>query len=95
MVDLLKPFRAFSYYALSQNGSSGMKAVLPALTGRSYDHLAIQEGGAASMEFLRVHFTDVPETEREQVRGHLEDYCRLDTEGMIWIVDALRRVAAQ
>jgi hypothetical protein len=37
-----------------------------------------------------VHFTDVPETERGQVRRHLEDYCRLDTEGMIWIVDALR-----
>ena len=95
MVDLLKPFRAFNYYAPSQNGSAGMKAVLPALTGRSYDHLAIQDGGAASMEFLRVHFTDVLETERDQVRRDLEAYCRLDTEGMIWIVDALRRLAAQ
>ena len=37
MVDLLKPFRAFRYYAPGQNGSASMKAVLPALTGRSYD----------------------------------------------------------
>jgi hypothetical protein len=41
MVDLLKPFRAFRYYAQGQNGSASMKAVLPALAGRSYDHLAI------------------------------------------------------
>jgi hypothetical protein len=56
-----------------------MKAVLPALTGRTYDHLAIQEGGTASLEFLRVHFTDVPDAERQRVRRALEEYCGQDT----------------
>ena len=95
LVDLLKPFRAFRYYAPGQGGSASMKAVLPALAGRSYNHLAIQEGGTASLEFLRVHFTDVPDAERQRVRRELEEYCGQDTEGMIWIVEALRRLVAQ
>ena len=70
-----------------------MKAVLPALTGKGYEGLAIQEGGMASREFLRVTFGDVPEAERQQVRKHLEEYCGQDTEGMIWIVEALRKLA--
>ena len=95
MVDLLKPFRAFRYYAPGQKGSASMKAVLPALTGHTYDSLAIQEGGTASLEFLRVHFTDVPDAERQRVRRELEEYCGQDTEGMIWIVEALRRLVGR
>ena len=67
-----------------------MKTVLPALTGRGYEGLATQEGGTASLEFLRVTFGDVSEEERQRVRRQLEEYCGQDTEGMIWIVDALR-----
>ena len=69
-----------------------MKAVLPVLTGRGYEGLEIQEGGMASMEFLRVTFGDVPEAERLKVREQLERYCGQDTEGMIWIAEALRRL---
>jgi len=72
-----------------------MKPILPALTEDDYDSLAIQEGGTASLEFLRVHFTDVPDAERQRVRRQLEEYCGQDTEGMIWIVEALRRLVAQ
>ena len=70
-----------------------MKAVLPALTGRGYDHLAIQEGGTASLEFLRVPFGDVPTAERAAIRGQLEKYCAIDTQGMYWIVEALKELA--
>jgi hypothetical protein len=69
-----------------------MKDVLPALTGKDYTSLEIQEGGAASREFLRVTFGDVSESERKRVRRALETYCGQDTEGMIWILDALRGV---
>ncbi len=93
VVDLLDPFRSFDYYHPDQQGSASMKAVLPALTGKGYEGLAIQEGGMASREFLRVTFGDVPEAERQQVRKHLEEYCGQDTEGMIWIVEALRKLA--
>jgi hypothetical protein len=92
VVDLLLPFRGFRYYHPRQNGSASMKAVLPALTGRGYAQLAIQEGDTASREFLRVTFGEVSEAERRRVRGHLEAYCGQDTEGMIWIIEALRQL---
>jgi hypothetical protein len=90
IVDLLLPFRGFRYYHPNQFGSASMKKVLPALTGRGYEELEIKEGGQASMEFLRVTFGDVPEAERQKVRQQLERYCGQDTEGMVWITDALR-----
>ncbi|HEX9255170.1 MAG TPA: DUF2779 domain-containing protein [Candidatus Angelobacter sp.] len=93
IVDLLLPFRRFHYYHPQQNGNASMKAVLPALTGRGYDQLAIQDGGMASQEFLRGHFGSVTDEERERVRRQLEEYCGLDTMGMIQIVDALRDAA--
>lgn len=95
VLDLLLPFRGFRYYHPQQNGSASMKVVLPALTGRTYDDLEIKEGGAASSEYLRVHFGDVREEDRQRVRRALEAYCGLDTDGMIWIVDALRRLVAK
>lgn len=66
-----------------------MKSVLPALTGKDYSGLEIQEGDAAGREFLRVTFTDVAESERTWVRRALDLYCGQDTEGMVWIVEAL------
>ena len=44
----------------------------------SYNHLAIHEGGTASLEFLRVHFADIPDTQHHQVRRELEKYCGQD-----------------
>ncbi len=92
-VDLLKPFRSFHYYHPNQFGSASIKAVLPALTGKGYDHLEIQEGSTASLEFLRVSFGDVPETEKQRLRRQLEEYCALDTEGMVFIVAELEKLA--
>ena len=89
-VDLLTPFRSFHFYDPSQGGSASMKAVLPALTGKGYEALAIQEGGAASREFLRVTFGGVVDAERLRVRRELQAYCGQDTEGMVWITDCLR-----
>jgi len=93
VVDLLLPFRGFKYYHPAQDGSASIKAVLPVLTGKSYAELEIKEGGQASLEYLRVHFGDVPKAERLKVRNQLERYCGQDTEGMIWIVDRLRELA--
>jgi len=91
MLDLLQPFQSFSYYHPEQHGSASIKKVLPALTGKGYSDLAIAEGEAASSAFLTVTFGEAAEAERLQVRRDLEKYCGLDTEGMIWIVDALKK----
>jgi hypothetical protein len=93
MVDLLVPFREFSVYHPKQHGSCSIKAVLPALTGRGYSELAIQDGTGASREFLRITWTDCGEEERKRVRHDLLDYCGLDTGGMVTILLALRRIA--
>ncbi len=79
IVDLLEPFRKFHCYHPAQHGSASIKAVLPAFTGKDYSDLAIGEGGTASLEFVRVTFSDVSTEERDRVRRHLEDYCQLDT----------------
>ena len=92
IVDLLEPFQGFDYYHADQGGSASIKSVLPVLTGRSYADLEIQEGGQASLVYLRIHLGDVPEDERRRVREHLERYCGQDTQGMIWIVNALGRL---
>jgi hypothetical protein len=92
ITDLLIPFRSFHYYHPLQEGSTSLKAVLPALTGKGYGGMEISEGGAASLEFLRVTFGTVSEAEREKVRAELLDYCGLDTSGMIQIVAALEEL---
>lgn len=92
-VDLLAPFKSFYYYHPDQKGSASIKKVLPALTGKSYEGLEIGEGGTASLEYLRVTFGDVDSKERQRVRRDLEEYCALDTEGMIFIVDELARLS--
>ena len=70
-----------------------MKHVLPALTGKSYEDLEIQNGGQASEEFKRVTFrTDITDEDRAKVRKNLEDYCGLDTMGMVDIVRQLTKL---
>ncbi|MBN2058638.1 MAG: DUF2779 domain-containing protein [Candidatus Saganbacteria bacterium] len=92
-VDLLEPFQKFYFYHPAQNGRASLKNVLPALTGDSYQGLAIAEGGAASAEFFRVTYGDkaVPDNEEQKVRQALLDYCDLDTRGMVAILAALRQ----
>lgn len=94
IVDLLVPFRNFHYYHPDQLGSASLKSVLPALTGKSYADMEIADGASASQEYMRVTFGNVPEHERRRVRAALEEYCALDTEGMVEIVRKLGDLAA-
>jgi len=90
IVDLLVPFRNFHYYNPLQKGSASIKRVLPALVGRDYEGLGINEGGGAIVSFYRLMTEDLSKKEVEKIRADLEEYCKLDTEGMVWIVDKLR-----
>ncbi len=88
MIDLLQPFRNFVYYHPKQDGSCSLKKVLPALTGKSYDEMEIGDGETASSEYCRVTFTE-DNKDKSKVRKLLEEYCGLDTMGMVDIVDQL------
>lgn len=92
MVDLLRPFQSFDYYHPEQYGSASIKAVLPAMTGRSYRELEISDGELASIEYVRSHFQPVAAEEREAVRQRLLAYCNLDTEAMIAILSELEEI---
>ena len=70
-----------------------MKNVLPALTGKSYKGMAIADGEKASIAFVDVTYRDASVEERARVRKSLEDYCGLDTQGMVRIVEQLREEA--
>lgn len=95
-VDLLIPFKNFYYYNPAQQGSASMKYVLPALTGITYDDLEIRDGGMARFEYMRVTFGKKAEREeRQRVRKALENYCELDTKGMIEILNALEKASKE
>jgi hypothetical protein len=91
--DLLTPFRSFHYYHPQQNGSASIKSVLPALTGKSYDGMAIAAGEDASAAYLDITYGERTAEEKRQIRSELEKYCGLDSEGMVWIVEKLRELS--
>ena len=94
LVDLLEPFSNFYYHHPAQKGSNSLKAVLPAITGRGYEDLDINDGQVASFTFLAANYGDMPEAERAKVMSDLEEYCGRDTEGMIWIVETLSELCS-
>jgi len=88
-VDLLKPFRDFSFYHPKQRGSASIKNVLPALTKVDYSDLAIGDGSIAGSEFLRIAFKQPDAPDAQTVRQNLKLYCARDTMAMVEIYKEL------
>ncbi|MCL4378274.1 MAG: DUF2779 domain-containing protein [Actinobacteria bacterium] len=97
IVDLYEPFGKFYYYSSDQKGSASLKNVLPALTGISYDDMEIKNGQEASIRYLNITFLKGKVQPGEalvvKIRKDLLDYCGLDTEGMIYILRELYKIA--
>jgi hypothetical protein len=91
IVDLLVPFRNFDYYNPEQKGSCSIKAVLPAVVGKGYKDLNIDNGSLASVTYYQE--ISSKGTLDNQTKEDLLKYCCLDTEGMMWIVEDLRGIA--
>jgi len=91
IIDLARPFKNFDYYNPIQKGSYSLKAVLPAITGKSYSNLEIDNGTDASMKYFYSHIrADLKNI--DEIRNNLLKYCCLDTEGMIWIIEELNAI---
>jgi hypothetical protein len=88
-MDLMTPFSSFWYHDARQRGSCSLKDVLPALTGNTYEALAIADGGHAMHEFQRAVFTDVQAGDKAQVLKNLREYCCQDTQALVDILDVL------
>jgi hypothetical protein len=91
VVDLL-PIVREHVYDPAFGGSFSIKKVLPALVPHlSYQGLTIGRGDVAAAELYRVMFSgdEMPDAERDYVTDALLEYCRLDTEAMVQLHDAL------
>ncbi len=89
IIDLMEPFQKKWYYTASMNGSYSIKVVLPALVPElSYKDLNIGDGGSAMAAFEGMLNMDDAE-EKEKIRTALLEYCKLDTWGMVGILEKL------
>ena len=92
--DLMIPFQKKYYYSPEMKGSYSIKAVLPALLPElSYDELEINEGGLASIAYESL------QTENDlmfiaEIKQQLVEYCKLDTLGMVRILERLEGLAS-
>ena len=91
MLDLMTPFANFAVYDPKQNGSCSMKAILPAFGIADYKTLTISSGDQAAANWLRLVTEKISTAEKESIRRSLLEYCRLDTYGMVRILEELRR----
>jgi hypothetical protein len=93
LVDLLPIVRNHVYHP-DFNGGFGLKSVLPALVpDLSYDDLPIADGGTATLQLERLLFVPLDLVDRQRLRHDLLRYCRLDTWGLVQLLDRLRRLA--
>ena len=90
--DLLVPFRKFYYYHPNQKGSASIKKVLPCLVGKDYTEMEIADGIMASLEYLYITHGNASDEEVKRVRKALEEYCALDTEAEVMILEELGKI---
>ncbi|HSW54075.1 MAG TPA: DUF2779 domain-containing protein [Ignavibacteriaceae bacterium] len=87
--DLMIPFQKKYYYAPEMKGSYSIKAVLPALVPElSYDDLEINEGGLASVAYESLQ-TETDLMFIAEIKQQLLEYCKLDTLGMVRILEKI------
>lgn len=80
------------YYHPGFSGSFSIKSVLPTLVPTlSYQNLDIQNGATASGTYHHMVFQETDWVERQRLETALEEYCALDTLGMV----ELRRVLSE
>jgi hypothetical protein len=53
------------------------------------------DGTTASLRFREMASGNLTDAQKRRTRPDLEKYCNLDTDGMVAIVDALRRLCRQ
>lgn len=92
MIDLMVPFRKKQYYTPAMQGRYSIKNVLPALVPElGYEGLEISNGTDASTAFYNLqHETDPVAI--EAIWKQLLEYCKMDTWGMVKVLEKLREV---
>jgi hypothetical protein len=91
--DPMPLFRSREVYLWPLQGSYSIKVVLPTMVPElSYENEEIQDGGMASEAWFRMAESQDPE-EIARIRTNLFSYCRLDTYGVVRILENLKEYA--
>ena len=91
--DPMPLFRSREVYLWPLQGSYSIKVVLPTMVpALSYENEEIQDGGMASEAWFRMAESQDPE-EIARIRSSLLSYCRLDTYGVVRILEKLKEYA--
>ncbi|QEY53252.1 DUF2779 domain-containing protein [Legionella longbeachae] len=53
-----------------------------------FDNTDLKEGGAATIAYAKLQFTEMSDSERKEIRNALLRYCELDTLAMVMIIEA-------
>jgi hypothetical protein len=93
MRDVMDPFKRKDLYLWQMNGSYSLKTVLTLLVPElTYVGMEVSDGGMAMEAYARMSQSNDPE-EIAQIRKALLDYCRLDTLGMVKIIESLDKLS--
>jgi len=93
IIDLAVPFKSKHVYSWEMGGSYSQKSVLPALVPElTYDGMEIADGGMAMDAYFQM-CTSHDQDEIERIRKALLEYCKLDTLGMVKILEKLKAIA--
>jgi len=88
--DLMVPFQRRDIYFWKMQGSYSMKTVLPIIVPElGYAELEISDGMMAADAYSKMGASHDPE-EIERIRKALSEYCRVDTLGMVRILEKLK-----
>lgn len=89
--DLMTPFQQRLYYIHTMHGSYSIKQVLPAVVPElSYEDLAINNGGDASLAFMRMVLEK--DADHTELRKQMLEYCGMDTFAMVKILEKLNNL---
>lgn len=90
LYDLMQIFKDGHYVHPDFHGSASLKAVLPVLCPNlGYQTLEISSGEQAMLTWYWLQMGQIPEADRSEIKEAMKAYCKLDTYGMVAILNKL------
>lgn len=91
LYDLMRIFKDGHYVHLDFHGSASLKAVLPVLCPNlKYENLKISNGEEAMLTYHWLQSGEISKNDRDEIEAAMKAYCKMDTYGMVAILDKLR-----
>lgn len=93
LFDLMKIFQKNLYVHKDFKGKYSIKKVLPIFDPKlSYKDLAVQDGAMAMNSWKKLVFSNMPESDKVQLKSDMLEYCKLDTWAMVRIYEELQKM---